>query len=98
MNSRHENSNPCLEDIEMSRDLSRNEKQQFGFLVAWLESWRLPKRLPAGRETCRQFWKEMVMAKSRETWQISQWTQAIRWYWIPIGASKEPTVVFLRAC
>ncbi|MFT5881998.1 MAG: integron integrase, partial [Crocinitomicaceae bacterium] len=73
-------------DIENSRDLNRNEKQQFGFLVAWLESWRIQRRLPACRETCRRFWKEMVKVKPRETWQLNQWTEAVRWYlgWLDI--------------
>lgn len=71
---------PWMEDIENSRDLNRNEKQQFGFLVAWLESWRIQRRLEAGRESCCRFWKEVVKAKPRETWQLNQWTEAVRWY------------------
>jgi hypothetical protein len=88
MNSINNNdsSSPWLDDIENSRDLNRNEKQQFGFLVAWLESWRIQRRLPACRETCRRFWKEMVKVKPRETCQLNQWTEAVRWYlgWLDI--------------
>ena len=64
MNSINDNgsSSPWLDDIENSRDLNRNEKQQFGFLVAWLESWRIQRRLPACRETCRRFSSVMVLA------------------------------------
>lgn len=88
MNSANTDTSLWLSDIENSRDLSRNEKQQFGFLIAWLESWRIQKRLDPNRETARRFWKEMVTTKPRESWQLDQWTQAIRWYltWLDLCA------------
>jgi len=36
--------------------------------------------LSPGRETCTRFWRESVMTRNREAWQIEQWGAAIRWY------------------
>lgn len=83
-------SSSWLEDIENSRDLSGNEKQQFGFLVAWMETWRIPKRLEPGVETARRFWREAVKVKPRASWQLDQWSQAVRWYlrWLELCKKK----------
>ena len=68
------------EDLENSRDLKTGEKQGYGFLVAWFEEWRLARDLKPNRESAKRFWREAVMSKEREQWQLAQWTEAMRWY------------------
>jgi hypothetical protein len=53
-------------DLEASRDLMRQEREQFGFLISWFESWRMSRGLEAGREAATRFWKESVRTKARE--------------------------------
>ena len=68
------------EDLSASRDLTRNEIQAFGFVVAWFEEWRLRNVLPPGRESARGFWRDAVKAVPRQDWQLTQWEQGMRWY------------------
>lgn len=68
------------EDLLASRDLSDQEKQGYGFLLAWFESWRLRRHLLPGREAGRMFWRVEVSSKPRKDWQLEQWAAAMRWY------------------
>lgn len=63
-----------------SRDLDDREKQGYGFLLSWYESWRLGQRLAIGQESARLFWKVEVQAKPRKDWQLQQWAEAMRWF------------------
>jgi len=79
-------------DLEASRNLSVGEKQGFGFVVGWLEEWRVRRGLEPGRETARAFWKDQVRAKDREEWQLEQleqWAEGIRWYLGWLAACEE---------
>lgn len=67
-------------DLEASRDLRRHERDQFAFLISWFESWRMSRDLRPGREAATRFWREAVRSKARETWQLTQWAEAMRWY------------------
>ena len=73
-------------DLEASRDLNRYEKQSYTFLMAWFESWRTRKRLPAQRDTAVQFWRNQVIIKKRTAWQKQQWSAAMQWYlqWVEL--------------
>ena len=42
-----------------------------------LERFRVNLGLSAGREACARFWKEAVLAKPREPWQVAQWAMAV---------------------
>jgi hypothetical protein len=64
-------------DLEASRDLKRQEREQFSFLISWFESWRMSRELKPGREAATRFGKEAVQTKARETWQLDQWAEAI---------------------
>jgi len=68
------------EDLLASRDLNDREKQGFGFLLAWYETWRMGKRLNPGLESGRRFWQLEVLSKPRKEWQLQQWAEAMRWY------------------
>ncbi|BDS08125.1 hypothetical protein NT6N_31650 [Oceaniferula spumae] len=68
------------EDLLASRDLNDREKQGFGFLLSWFETWRVSRRLPADVKSARQFWKSEVIVKDRKQWQLEQWAESIRWY------------------
>ena len=68
------------EDLSNSRDLSRREVEAYGYVLGWLEDWRLKKDLPPGREAARRWWKEVARTKDRPEWQLRQWEEAIRWY------------------
>ncbi|MGB0990870.1 MAG: integron integrase [Akkermansiaceae bacterium] len=77
-------------DLLASRDLSDREKQGYGFVLAWYEQWRLTKRMAAGVDSARKFWKLEVQAKVRKDWQEEQWAEAIRWllHWIDLCTEK----------
>ena len=68
------------DDLNASRNLSRNEVQAFGFVVGWFEDWRVRMNLPPGGESARGFWREAVKSKPRQDWQLSQWAEGMRWY------------------
>ncbi len=67
-------------DLDASRDLSDLDKQSYGFVLGWFESWRLRKGLRAERPTAVAFWKEQVMVKPRKDWQQERWAEGIRWF------------------
>jgi len=68
------------EDLTAARDLSKQEKDAFRIPLEWMTRWRVGNNLQPGRETLRRFWKEKVLEKPREAWQLEQWTAAFRWY------------------
>ena len=41
------------EDLSRSRDLTRREIDAYGYVLGWMEDWRVRKDLPAGREAAR---------------------------------------------
>lgn len=67
-------------DLDASRDLSDLEKQNYGFLLSWFESWRVRQRLDPGRAAAVEFWKSQVSVKPRKDWQLERWSEAVRWY------------------
>ena len=67
-------------DLAAARDLDRGEKQGFEILCGWFENWRLKTGVSPSVTTARSFWKEQVLAKPRQQWQLDQWTVAMRWY------------------
>ncbi len=67
-------------DLDASRDLNDREKQQYGFLVSWYESWRERQKLEPGRAAGVAFWKAQVEVKPRKDWQLERWAEAMRWY------------------
>ena len=71
---------PWSKDLEASSDVRLREGPAFAMLLGWLEKFVCGNGLHPGREACQRFWKESVMARTRETWQIEQWGAAIRWY------------------
>ncbi len=74
------------EDLEASRDVGEREKPGYGFILSWLESWRLKEGQAPGREAAREFWRREVKTKPRKDWQLEQWAAGIRWYlhWLEI--------------
>ena len=68
------------DDLNASRNLSRNEVQAFGFVVGWFEDWRVRMNLPPGGESAREFWRVAVKSQPRQDWQMSQWAEGMRWY------------------
>jgi integron integrase len=76
-------------DLEASRDVNDLEKQNFGFLLGWYESWRLKLGLELSRETAVRFWRQQVMSKPRKQWQLERWAEAMRWHgkWLKWCAS-----------
>ncbi|MGJ8656270.1 MAG: site-specific integrase [Akkermansiaceae bacterium] len=78
------------DDLDHSRDLNNNEKESIGFLLNWFESWRLASSLMPNRDSAARFWRETVLSKERESWQLDHWTEAIRWYlaWLELCKSK----------
>lgn len=73
-------------DLSHSRDLNQREIEGYGFFIGWYDSWRAAKGLKLNRESAKHFWKEVVLDKSRESWQLDQWAEAMRWIlgWIAI--------------
>ena len=67
-------------DLGASRDVSDSNKVGYEITLTWYERWRRWKQLPPGRESARRFWREQVISKEREEWQLAQWAEAIRWF------------------
>ena len=68
------------DDLFASRDLSRQEKQGHSFVIGWFEGWRVGKRLAPGREAATAFWRQLVLSKERERWQLDGWGEGMGWY------------------
>ncbi|CAN5385194.1 hypothetical protein BH23VER1_BH23VER1_26860 [soil metagenome] len=66
-------------DLAGSRDLEGAQKRGFVMVLDWFEGWRLARDLPLGRAAAARFWREAVLAKGRERWQLEQWAEAVRW-------------------
>ena len=66
-------------DLSASRDLSPREIEAYGYVLGWLEDWRVKADLPPGRDAARRWWCEVAKSKERPEWQLRQWTEAIRW-------------------
>ena len=83
------------DDLEASRDVNDRDKQGYGFLLSWFESWRLRQRLAPERESAKRFWLMEIVAKPRKDWQKQQWAEAIRWYlhWLELCKQNgKPTI------
>ena len=78
------------DDLLASRDLNKQEKQGFEMLLGWLDQWRIARRMKPGRDAAEGFWKQQVVVKEREQWQLDQWCEAIRWYlgWVECCRAK----------
>ena len=64
------------------RGLSDRERAGFLLVLEWFENFRLRLGLEAGREAAKAFWRAEVLREGsvRESWQLEQWGEAIRWY------------------
>jgi integron integrase len=71
---------PWSKDLEASCDVRLRERESFAMLFGWLEKFVTGKGLSPGRPACERFWKEQVVCKPRERWQLDQWGAALRWY------------------
>lgn len=73
-------------DLLHSRDVNPREKDSYGFFIGWYENWRVSKELKLGRSSAERFWQEVVRSKARESWQLDQWAEAMRWVlsWVEI--------------
>lgn len=71
---------PWSKDLEGSCDVSLREKPSFAMLLGWMEKFVSAKGMVPGRTACARFWRESVMIRQREAWQIEQWGAAVRWY------------------
>ncbi len=80
MNTTQTNPPSWQADLQASRDLTRAEKSAFEMVLGWYEKWRMAHGTEPGRESAALFWKAQVKAKPRESWQLDQWAQAMRWY------------------
>jgi hypothetical protein len=67
------------EDLAHSRDLVPREIEAFGYVLGWLEDWRVEHDLPPGRDAACRWWREVAKAKVRPAWRLRQWEEAIRW-------------------
>lgn len=68
------------EDLTHARDLSKREMDAFGYVLGWIEDWRIRRDLSSGRDACKRWWIEVAMTKERPAWQLRQWQEAIRWF------------------
>lgn len=80
MNTGRANSSDWRADLAVSREVNERERAGFVLVLDWYQRWRLSRELPDGRETARSFWRDQVLPKEREPWQLDKWAEAIRWY------------------
>lgn len=76
-------------DLLNSRDLNHREIEAFGYVLGWLEDWRVKQDLPPGRDAARRWWAEVAKSKERPAWQLRQWEEAIRWYLAWLGVCRK---------
>lgn len=69
-------------DLAEFRGLSDPERSGFLLVLEWFENFRLRHDLDGGREAARAFWRQEVLREDRprESWQLEQWEDAIKWY------------------
>lgn len=65
------------EDLSRSRELTRREIDAYGYVLGWIEDWRVKKDMPAGRDAARAWWQEIAKAKERPEWQLRQWEVSV---------------------
>ncbi|MEM9480558.1 MAG: integron integrase [Verrucomicrobiota bacterium] len=89
---------PWEADLEHSRELTGSERRQFGFVLKWLEEWRIRGHREPGRVACVEFWKSQVMGKERHSWQLESWGDAIQWYlkWLELSKREGREVMTLQ--
>ena len=85
--SHSESSALWLADLRHSRALTAQQKESYVFLLSWFENWRLARLLPSDRATAKRFWRESVLCKRRDSWQLEQWGDAIAWWlsWLQVA-------------
>ena len=66
-------------DLEASRDVGVRDRDAFAMVLGWFETFRERHQLPPGREACLEFWRQRVLIKERQPWQLEQWSAAVRW-------------------
>ena len=66
---------PWSKDLEGSRDVSLREKPGFAMLLGWMDKFVSANDMVPGREACARFWRESVMSRQREAWQVEQWSR-----------------------
>ncbi len=69
-------------DLSGFRGLTDHERTGFLLVLEWFENFRLRHQLPAGRDAAKAFWKTEVLRQDRprESWQLDQWGDAVKWY------------------
>lgn len=79
-----------LADLRHSRALTAQQKESYVFLLSWFENWRLARLLPSDRTTAKWFWRESVLCKRRDSWQLEQWGDAVAWWlkWLELADDK----------
>ena len=78
-------------DLGASRDEDEGQRTRIAFVVRWYLGWAERRGDLPGRESARNFWRELVLSKSREAWQLEQWETGLRWYleWIDLVRRQE---------
>ncbi len=73
-------------DLEASRDLMRRDIDAYGYVLSWIEDWRVQRDLPPGRDAMELWWRECAKTKEQPAWRLRQWSEAITWYlgWLEI--------------
>jgi len=69
-------------DLAEFRGLTERERTGFLLVLEWFENFRLRYELAAGRDAAKAFWRTEVVREDRprESWQLEQWEDAIKWY------------------
>ena len=78
-------------DLSEFRGLTDVERSGFLLVLEWFENFRLRHEMEAGRDAAKAFWRTEVLREgvTRESWQLDQWENAIRWYMDWLAACAE---------
>ena len=68
------------EDLAASRDLKGREIEAYGYVLSWIEDWRVQRGLVPGREAMETWWRECAKKKEQPAWRLRQWKEAILWF------------------
>jgi integron integrase len=78
-------------DLAAARDEDEGQRTRIAFIVRWYLGWAESRGHLPGRDSTRCFWREVVLAKGREAWQLEQWQAGLQWYleWLQLVKRQE---------
>lgn len=77
-------------DLKASRNLEKLQISSYYHVIDWFDRWRLALDLELCRSAAEKFWRNAVLVKEREDWQMESWADGLAWLmnWLEICQRK----------